>query len=46
VRRVSRKAAGRWLAALGLALVFFYGLDHLVMRAQGLPLSWNMSPRN
>ena len=43
---MNRKTATRWLAVLGLTLVFFYGLDHLVMRAQGLPLSWNMAPRN
>lgn len=46
MKPVSRKAAGRWLLAIALALGFFYGLDHLVMRVQGLPLAWNMAPRN
>jgi len=46
VKTVSRKTAGRWLLAFSLALGFFYGLHHLVTRAQGPPPAWNMAPRN
>lgn len=31
-------------AALALALLYFYGLDQLVMAAQGLPLHADLSP--
>lgn len=36
----------RWILALAVALVFFYGMDQLLMSAQGLPLDWNLSPQN
>jgi hypothetical protein len=39
-----KKALIRWIVVLAVTLVFFYGLDQLLMRAQGLPLSWNMAP--
>ena len=42
----SRKAMGRWIVVIAATLVFFYGLDHLIMGAQGLPLNWNMTPGN
>lgn len=31
-------------AALALTLLYFYGLDHLVMALQGLPLNADLSP--
>ncbi len=34
----------RWLGVLALALLGFYGLDLLVMGAQGLPLNWDLTP--
>jgi hypothetical protein len=37
---------GRWVLVLAATLVFFYGLDHALMSAQGLPLGWNMAPRS
>jgi len=40
-----RKGVRRWVLVLAATLAFFYGLDHALMRAQGLPLSWNMAPR-
>jgi hypothetical protein len=46
VRLDARKAMGRWIVALAVTLAFFYGLDHVLMSAQGLPLSWNMAPGN
>ena len=36
----------RWIIVLAVTLAFFYGLDHALMGAQGLPLSWNMGPAN
>ena len=33
-----------WLAALAIVLLGFYGLDLLVMDAQGLPLNWDLTP--
>ena len=36
----------KWILALTIALVFFYGMDHVLMSAQGLPLDWNLSPQN
>jgi hypothetical protein len=33
-----------WLAALAVVLLAFYGLDLLVMGAQGLPLNWDLTP--
>lgn len=32
------------IAALVLAVLYFYGLDHLVMALQGLPLNADLSP--
>lgn len=46
MRPDTRRAMGRWILVLAATLVFFYGLDHVLMRAQGLPLSWNMAPGN
>jgi len=37
---------GRWILVLALTLAFFYGLDHALMSAQGLPLSWKLAPGN
>ena len=39
------KSMGRWLVVLGITLAFFYGMDQLLMSAQGLPLGWTMAPR-
>lgn len=33
-----------WLIALVVVLLTFYGLDLLVMEAQGLPLNWDLTP--
>lgn len=33
-----------WLVALIVVLLAFYGLDLLVMGAQGLPLNWDLTP--
>jgi len=33
-----------WLAAFAVVLVFFYGLDHLIMNVQGLPLNIDLTP--
>ncbi len=33
-----------WLVALGVTLAAFYGLDHLSMNMQGLPLNWDLTP--
>jgi len=33
-----------WLAAFALMLLFFYGLDHGVMKLQGLPLNFDLTP--
>lgn len=33
-----------WLLAMAVSLVFFYGLDHLSMNMQGLPLNWDLTP--
>lgn len=41
----ARKSIGRWALVLAVTVAFFYGLDHLLMSAQGLPLGWNMAPR-
>ena len=40
------KTVRRWAVVLAATLAFFYGMDHVLMSAQGLPLSWNMSPRS
>jgi hypothetical protein len=39
------KSAGRWAIVLAATLLFFYGMDQLLMSAQGLPLGWSMAPR-
>lgn len=39
-------AARRWAVLIAATLAFFYGMDHLLMSAQGLPLTWSMAPRN
>ncbi len=33
-----------WLVAFAAVLIFFYGLDHLVMNMQGLPLNIDLTP--
>ena len=33
-----------WAAAIAVALVAFYFMDHFVMSIQGLPLNWNLTP--
>ena len=35
-----------WLLAFAMAILFFYGLDQLIMTAQGLPLNFNLTPAN
>ena len=42
--RGSRASPAVWLAALAVVLLAFYGLDLLVMGAQGLPLNWDLTP--
>lgn len=39
-----RTALWLWLAAFAVVVSFFYGMDHLVMGAQGLPLHADLSP--
>jgi hypothetical protein len=36
----------RWILLLAVTLAFFYGLDHVLMSAQGLPLDWKLAPGN
>ena len=36
----------RWLLVLAVTLIFFYGMDHILMSAQGLPLGWTLAPQN
>jgi len=36
----------RWILVLAVTLAFYYGLDHVLMRAQGLPLNWKLAPGN
>jgi len=33
-----------WLIAFAVVLVLFYGLDHLIMNVQGLPLNIDLTP--
>lgn len=33
-----------WLVAFAVALLYFYGLDHFIMSAQGLPLNMDLTP--
>ena len=33
-----------WALALTVTLAAFYGLDHLIMSMQGLPLNWDLTP--
>ncbi len=33
-----------WIIAIAVTLTAFYLLDHAVMRAQGLPLTWALTP--
>lgn len=35
-----------WLFALLVTMIAFYGLDHFVMSMQGLPLNWDLTPRD
>ena len=39
------KNISHWLLAFGLTLALFYGIDHLVMSLQGLPLDFDLTPR-
>jgi hypothetical protein len=39
-------ALRKWILALVIALAFFYGMDQILMSAQGLPLDWSLSPKN
>ena len=39
------KSLWRWVVAFAATLAFFYGMDHLLMSAQGLPLGWTLAPR-
>ena len=40
------KVVRRWLIVLVITLALFYAMDHALMGVQGLPLDWNLSPRN
>lgn len=40
----SKVSPAVWLVALAAVLLAFYGLDLLVMGAQGLPLNWDLTP--
>jgi hypothetical protein len=33
-----------WVLAIVIVVAFFYGLDHFVMSAQGLPLNPDLTP--
>jgi hypothetical protein len=33
-----------WAIALLVVTAGFYGLDHLVMNIQGLPINWDLTP--
>ncbi len=33
-----------WVASFVVVTLVFYGLDHLVMSSQGLPLNLNLTP--
>ncbi len=33
-----------WLGAIAVTVLFFYGLDHIIMSMQGLPLNMNLTP--
>jgi len=33
-----------WVVAFAMAALVFYGLDHLIMSSQGLPLNLDMTP--
>jgi len=33
-----------WAGALLATLLFFYGLDHVIMAVQGLPLQLDLTP--
>lgn len=33
-----------WVLVFMVTALFFYGLDHLVMTAQGLPLNLDLTP--
>ena len=42
----SFEAVRRWLLVLAVTLAFFYGMDQVLMSAQGLPLGWLLTPQN
>ncbi len=33
-----------WIGAFIMTLLLFYGIDHFIMVAQGLPLNFDMTP--
>jgi len=33
-----------WIVAIGITVVFFYGLNQFIMSAQGLPLNLDLTP--
>ncbi len=33
-----------WLISFAVVLVLFYGVDHLIMGIQGLPLNFDLTP--
>lgn len=33
-----------WVTVLVITLIVFYGMNHLVMGMQGLPLNWDLTP--
>lgn len=41
---MSSKTILIWVSAFAVTLLAFYGLDLLVMGAQGLPLNLNLTP--
>ncbi len=38
------KQAKIWIGSFVVVLLLFYGLDHLIMDMQGLPLNLNLTP--
>ena len=44
LERLQARPLMLWLAVLGITLVAFYLMDHLIMAGQGLPLNIDLSP--
>lgn len=38
------KSLTRWLLAMVIVIGLFYGLNHIVMSTQGLPLNLDLTP--